>query len=229
MPAQVAQSNPARCGKKRGEVAFVPTLRQNIGSNLNCENRKAKGYTMATGAASKPSPELIFSTLIAYQNAYILKAAIELDLFTAIAEGANEPASLAKRIQAAERGARILADGLTVHGFLRKENGKYSLTPESALFLDKRSPAYMGGMADFLTSDENVRNFQSFADSVRKGGTASNIGDNSKPVDHRWVSFARSMASMAAPVAGVLSQIVNANPAAAIRVLDIAAGHGMYG
>jgi 2-polyprenyl-3-methyl-5-hydroxy-6-metoxy-1,4-benzoquinol methylase len=184
---------------------------------------------MATGAASKPSPEIIFSTLIAYQNAYLLKAAIELDLFTAIAEGANEPASLAQRIQAAERGARILADGLTVHGFLRKENGKYSLTPESALFLDKRSPAYMGGMADFLTSDENVRNFQNFARSVRKGGTASDIGDNSKPVDHRWVNFARSMASMAAPMAGVLSQIVSANPAAEIRVLDIAAGHGMYG
>lgn len=184
---------------------------------------------MATGAASKPSPEIVFSTLIAYQNAYILKAAIELDLFTAIAEGANEPASLAKRIKAAERGARILADGLTVHGFLRKENGKYFLTPESALFLDKRSPAYMGGMADFLTSDENVKNFQAFADSVRKGGTASGIGDNSKPVDHRWVNFARSMASMAGPMAGVLSQIVNANPAGEIRVLDIAAGHGMYG
>jgi len=184
---------------------------------------------MATGAASNPSPELIFSTLIAYQNAYILKAAIELDLFTAIAEGANEPAALAKRIQAADRGARILADGLVVHGFLRKDTGKYSLTPESALFLDKRSPAYMGGMADFLASDENVRNFQHFADSVRKGGTSSDIGDNSKPMDHRWVSFARSMASMAAPMAGVLSQIVNASLASEIRLLDIAAGHGMYG
>ncbi|HJZ63427.1 MAG TPA: class I SAM-dependent methyltransferase [Candidatus Acidoferrum sp.] len=184
---------------------------------------------MATGAASKPSPELIFSTLIAYQNAYTLKAAIDLDLFTAIAEGASDSAALAKRIDAAERGVRILADGLTVQGFLRKENSKYSLTPESALFLDKRSPAYMGGMAEFLTSEENVKNFSKFADSVRKGGTASDIGDNSKPVDDRWVSFARSMASMALPVANIISQIVNANAAADIRVLDIAAGHGMYG
>ena len=184
---------------------------------------------MATSVASKPSPEVIFSTLIAYQNAFTLKTGIELDLFTAIAEGANDAAALAKRVQAAERGVRILADGLTVQGFLRKENGKYSLTPESALFLDKRSPAYMGGMADFLTSEENISNFSRFADSVRKGGTASDIGDNSKPVDHRWVSFARSMASMAAPMAGVLSQIVNGNQSSDIRVLDIAAGHGMYG
>lgn len=184
---------------------------------------------MATSAAPKPSPETIFSTLIAYQNAYTLKAAIELDVFTAIAEGASEVAALARRVQASERGVRILADGLAVQGFLRKENGKYSLTPESALFLDKRSPAYLGGMAVFLTSQENVSNFSKFADCVRKGGTASSIGDNSKPVDHRWVNFARSMASMAGPMAGVLSQFVNGNAAGEIRVLDIAAGHGVYG
>ena len=184
---------------------------------------------MASSAPSKPSPENIFSTLISYQKAYMLKAAIELDLFTAIAEGAHEAAALARRVGGSERGVRILADGLTVEGFLQKGNGRYSLAPESALFLDKRSPAYMGGMAEFLTSEENVRNFSRFADCVRKGGTVSEIGDNSKPVDHRWVSFARSMASMAAPMAGVLSQIVNANPAGDTHILDIAAGHGMYG
>jgi len=184
---------------------------------------------MSSAAAPKPSPEVIFGTLISYQHVFALKAAIELDLFTAIAEGANDAASLAKRVNASERGVRILADGMTVQGFLRKENGKYSLTQDSALFLDKRSPAYMGAMADFLVSEENIRNFSQFAACVRKGGTVSSIGDNSKPVDHRWVSFAKAMGSMAAPIAGALSQMVSANPSAEIKVLDIAAGHGMYG
>jgi 2-polyprenyl-3-methyl-5-hydroxy-6-metoxy-1,4-benzoquinol methylase len=184
---------------------------------------------MSTAAASKPSPELIFGSLISYQHAFALKAAIELDLFTAIAEGATDAASLAKRVNAAERGVRTLADGMTVQGFLRKENGEYSLTPDSAVFLDKRSPAYLGGMAEFLVSEENIRNFSQFSDCVRKGGTVSNIGDNSKPVDHRWVTFAKAMGSMAAPMAGVLSQIVNANSSPELKVLDIAAGHGMYG
>src|SRR5262245_14068991 len=184
---------------------------------------------MSSAAAPKPSPELIFSSLIVYQNAFALKAAIELDLFTAIAEGATDAASLAKRVNAAERGVRILADGMTVQGFLRKENGKYSLSPDSALFLDRRSPAYMGGMAEFIVSEENIRNFSQFADCVRKGGTVSSIGDNSKPVDHRWVTFAKAMGSMAAPMAGALSQMVGASSAAEVRVLDIAAGHGMYG
>ena len=184
---------------------------------------------MSSAAAPKPSPEVIFGTLISYQHVFALKAAIELELFTAIAEGANDAASLAKRVNASERGVRILADGMTVQGFLRKENGKYSLTQDSALFLDKRSPAYMGAMADFLVSEENIRNFSQFADCVRKGGTVSSIGDNSKPVDHRWVNFAKAMGSMAAPVAGALSQMVSANPSGEIKILDIAAGHGMYG
>ena len=184
---------------------------------------------MSSAAAPKPSPELIFSSLIVYQNAFALKAAIELDLFTAIAEGATDAASLAKRVNAAERGVRILADGMTVQGFLRKESGKYSLSPDSALFLDKRSPAYMGGMAEFIVSEENIRNFSQFTDCVRKGGTVSSIGDNSKPVDHRWVTFAKAMGSMAAPMAGALSQMVGAGSAAEVKVLDIAAGHGMYG
>lgn len=184
---------------------------------------------MSTAATPKPSPELIFGSLICYQHAFALRAAIELDLFTAIAEGTNDAASLAKRVNAAERGVRILADGMTVQGFLRKENGKYSLTQDSAIFLDKRSPAYMGGMAEFLLSEENIRNFSQFTDCVRKGGTASSIGDNSKPVDHRWVMFAKAMGSMSGPVAGALSQMVSANSSAEIKVLDIAAGHGMYG
>lgn len=179
--------------------------------------------------APKLSPERIFNTFFAYQQTFALKAAVELDLFTAVGEGANDPAQLAKRVQASERGIRILADYMTVQEFLRKENGKYFLTQESAVFLDRRSPACMGSMANFLADKTNVENFATLAASVRKGGTVSDIGDNSKPVDDRWVRFARSMAPMAVSMAGVLSQMVNTGADRPIRVLDIAAGHGMYG
>lgn len=183
---------------------------------------------MSTAAASRPSPEKIFDALTRYQQTFALKAGIELDLFSAIAEGANDSAALAKRTQAAERGVRILADYLTIQGFLTKENGKYALTPDSAVFLDRRSPAFMGSMATFLVSDENIENIKMLTRSVRKGGTASAIGDNSKPVDDRWVNFARSMGAMAVPMAGVLSQMI-APSSGPIKILDIAAGHGMYG
>jgi len=180
-------------------------------------------------AAPRLSPEQIFTTLFAYQQTFALKASIEVDLFTAIGEGANQPSLLAKRCNASERGIRILADYMTVQGFLRKENGKYQLTPESAVFLDRRSPACMGSMADFLADEENVAHFAKLAEAVRKGGTASSEGDNSKPLNERWVGFAKAMGPMAVPMASVLTQIVKSRGERPIRVLDIAAGHGMYG
>ncbi len=184
---------------------------------------------MSSSPAAKPTPERIFTTLFAYQETYALKAAIEVDLFTAIGEGANDPELIAKRLNIPSRAARILADYMATHGFLTKENGKYALVPESAAFLDRRSPAYMGSMAGFLAGDMSVKKFSMLADSVRKGGTAWHEGDNTKPMDEQWINFARSMAPMAAAMAQVLSQMIPASPAQPVRILDVAASHGMYG
>src|SRR6266550_242107 len=62
----------------------------------------------ASTAKSKPSPERIFNTMVAFQETEALKAAIELDIFTAIAEGANTAESLAGKTGTSERGMRIL-------------------------------------------------------------------------------------------------------------------------
>ena len=46
--------------------------------------------------------------------------------------------------RASDRGMRILCDYLVINGFLTKNAGQYALTPESAAFLDRRSPTYVG-------------------------------------------------------------------------------------
>src|SRR6476660_8214636 len=91
-----------------------------------------------------PNPEIIFNMINAYQQSGALKGAIELDIFTAIAEGNTGAAAIAQRCKASERGTRILLDYLTVAGLLMKKAGSYAMTPDTALFLDKRSPAYLG-------------------------------------------------------------------------------------
>src|SRR5579862_3697635 len=93
-------------------------------------------------STAQPSPMLILETLSAYQRTQALKGAVELELFTHIGDGATSPAEIAKRCHASERGVRILCDYLTVIGFLTKTAGAYGLTPDSALFLNKNSPAY---------------------------------------------------------------------------------------
>src|SRR4051794_11865160 len=98
------------------------------------------------------SPELFFETLTAYQKSAVLKGAIDLDLFTAIAEGNTTSAEIAAARHTSPRGTRIICDYLAATGFLTKHDGIYGLTADSAAFLDSRSPMYMGGAALFLHS-----------------------------------------------------------------------------
>src|SRR5918996_3310289 len=123
---------------------------------------------MSTSAAQQPSPQLFFQTINAHQRTEALKAAIELEVFTAIGEGNTTAAQIAKRCQASEKGMRVLCDFLTIHGMLTKEGDQYGLTLDSATFLDKRSPAYLGGTVGFLCSPMLTQGAQNIAGAVRK-------------------------------------------------------------
>src|ERR1051325_1937897 len=183
----------------------------------------------ASTPTSRPTPERIFNTMIAFQETEALKAAIELDIFTAIADGADTSASLAARTGAAERGVRILCDYFTVKEFLTKKGGHYALTQESAIFLNRHSPACACTMIHFLASPQLRKNFGTLTEAVRKGGTACDIGDNTKPHDEFWVNFARSMAPLTVPNAEFIAGLTGAAEGQPCKVLDIAAGHGMFG
>ena len=184
---------------------------------------------MATATAGRPTPERIFNTLNAYQQTAALKTAIELDVFTAIGAGANTAAALAGKTAAAEKGVRILCDYLTIQGFLTKEQGRYALAQESAIFLDRKSPACAGSMAKFLGGEEMRTNFESLTQAVRNGGSVSLGRDNTKPNDEFWVAFARSMAPLTVPSSEFIAGLLRADEGKPCKVLDIAAGHGMYG
>ncbi len=176
---------------------------------------------------SQPSPELILETFNAYQKTFALKGAIELDVFTHIADGATSANEIAKRASADPRAMRILCDYLTIHGFLTKKDGAYGLTQDSAIFLNKRSPAYMGTIGKFLTTDALLANFKDVAALVRKGGTLHGEG-TMEPNNDLWVEFARSMPPLVMPAAQAIPPMVT-QPGKPVKVLDIAAGHGLFG
>src|ERR1700726_3540749 len=185
---------------------------------------------MATpSTANRPTPERIFNALNAYQQSEALKTAIELDVFTAIGAGANTAAAIAAKTGAAEKGVRVLCDFMTIQGFLAKDQGKYALTQESALFLDRKSPACLASMAGFLGTERARKNFDSLTQAVRKGGSVWSESDNTKPNDEFWVAFAHSMGPLTVPSAEFITGLVRAEEGKPAKVLDIAAGHGMYG
>src|SRR5439155_5137673 len=179
--------------------------------------------------AEAPSPIVVFETLWAYQRTAALRAAIELDVFRAIGEGPGDVASLARQCSASERGLRILCDYLTVIGLLSKEGGSYRHTPTSAMFLDPRSPACVASTARFLGSPATSEPFQHLADIVRNGRTTLPGQGLVEPENPVWVEFAHSMAPMMAPMCGPLGRIVLDGLLGPVRVLDIAAGHGLFG
>ena len=137
--------------------------------------------------------------MTAYQQTAALKAAIELGLFTAVAEGQRTPAELAAKCGATERGMRMLADYLTVHGLLEKQPQGYRLTPDSEVFLNHHSPAYMGGMIGFLGAPGIRRQFDALTEAVRRGGVATDESGATAEVYGGWVDFAQSMEAMMVP------------------------------
>jgi SAM-dependent methyltransferase len=165
----------------------------------------------------------------AYQETEALRAAIELDLFTAIDEGAHDAAAIAARCQASERGVRILCDYLTIIGFLTKQDFRYFVTPDTAMFLSRRSPANIGSAIGFLHSARLTEPFQHLAEAVRKGGTALDHSGTMAPDHPIWIEFARSMAPLTIMAAQAIGKVTGAEEREPWKVLDIAAGHGMYG
>lgn len=179
--------------------------------------------------ANTPSPVLFFDTVNAYQRTSAIKAAIELEVFAAIAEGNQTAQSVAERCHASERGIRILCDYLSIIGFLIKENDRYTLTPDSAMFLDKHSPAYMGGAIAFLLSPMLAKGFDNLTEAVRVGGTTLPEEGTIAPEHPVWVEFARAMSPMMMMPAQLMARQIEMEVGHKIKVLDIAAGHGMYG
>lgn len=177
---------------------------------------------------SDATPERIFELLSGYQASAALAAAIQLELFTRVASGTDTLADLARASQASERGLRALCNHMVALGFLEKHGPRYRCSAEAAAFLDRRSPAYMGSMAGFLNSAALVRCFDDVLGAVRRGGTVAAAGGTTAAEHPVWVDFARAMEPMARVLAPGLADIVCRGGAPA-RVLDVAAGHGLYG
>lgn len=78
------------------------------------------------------------------QRAALLKAALELDVFSRIAEGNRTLPALTRSAGWNERGTRILLDALVYAGLLSKIGIEFALTPTSETYLVKNRPAYIG-------------------------------------------------------------------------------------
>jgi ubiquinone/menaquinone biosynthesis C-methylase UbiE len=177
----------------------------------------------------EPSMPLVWDTFTGYQRTFALKAAVELDVFGRITAGATTIDELAKQCQAAPRGLRALLNHLVADGFLTRDGARYGLSATSAAFLDPTGVTNLGSAIRFIASPMIVDSFTRLTDAVRRGGTAVPAEGTLAPEHPVWVEFARAMGPLAGMTAVLLGNLLEVERAPALQVLDISAGHGMFG
>jgi len=179
--------------------------------------------------AGFPSPALFLEAACAYRRSAALRTGLELDVFTALDGEPLDAETLAGLCGASPRGMRILCDALATLGALEKQGDRYTLSSDAAVFLSRKSPACMASGFLFLSSGEFENAFQQLTAAVRRGGTPLDARGVLAPENEFWREFARSMAAMMAFPAESVAQLLGAERGQPWNVLDVAAGHGMFG
>ena len=104
---------------------------------------------MATRAMT---PAKILQLGTAFWASKTLLSAIELGLFTELAKGPLDAERLRKKLDLHPRSARDFFDALVALGMLKRTGARYANTPETALFLDRAKPSYVGGMLEMANA-----------------------------------------------------------------------------
>lgn len=176
------------------------------------------------------SPQQVVGLLQGFMGSAALRAALDLEVFTHIAHGTDTAAKLAETKKVPERAMRILCDALVAFGALGKSDGRYTLPPASQAMLVKGSPTYFGAMAGIMGNPLMWNEVGRLGDIVRAGHSLLEQG--AEAAEHPfWEEFSRrskQMATMAGPAVAELAASLFAGNEPA-RILDIAAGSGMYG
>jgi hypothetical protein len=99
------------------------------------------------------TPDKILQLGFGFWASKTLLSAIELGLFTQLANGPMDLEQLRAKLGLHQRSARDFFDALVALGMLQRDTaGKYSNTAETGVFLDKSKPQYVGGILEMCSA-----------------------------------------------------------------------------
>jgi SAM-dependent methyltransferase len=176
------------------------------------------------------TPTQIFDLLLAYKTTAMVGSGIELGLFDALAAGPLDADTLAQRLGVPERGARLLANALAAIGLLDGTDGRYRLGPQSAAYLVRDRPGYLGDMARVMASRWEWDAFGRLGEAIRQGGPV--VPEHAETPEYAyWEQFAAYAGAVAGPTARFVADALApwADGRRRLDVLDVACGHGRYG
>jgi len=104
----------------------------------------------------KPDPSHIMQTSTAFWASKVLLTAVEFDLFSTLGKTSMAAKDIEQKLELHPRATFDFLDALVALRFLDRDGdgpeGRYKNTPETAAFLDRKSPTYIGGVTEMLNS-----------------------------------------------------------------------------
>jgi len=176
------------------------------------------------------APAYVIQTLLAYKKSALLRAGIELGVFARLAAQPATADEIARDLELAPRGSRILLNALVSIDALEEADGIYRLAPVTAETLDPAREGYLGNVSVCLTSPWEWEAMGRLPDAVRRGGpvTAEHVDKLDFPYFEEFAVHGTALSGpMAARVAGTIDDW--AAQRERLHVLDLACGMGVYG
>jgi hypothetical protein len=127
------------------------------------------------GASDKTdlTPDSILQLGLGFWGSKTLLSAVELGVFTELANGPLAERELSERLGLHPRAARDFLDALVALGMLDRDDGagasRYANTPQADLFLDRNKPSYVGGLLE-MANARLYRFWGSLTEALRTGG-----------------------------------------------------------
>src|SRR6478672_12433881 len=98
------------------------------------------------------TPDRIMQLGLGFWGSKCALSAVELGLFTMLADGPRDAESIRKELKLHARSIHDFLDALVALGLLARRDGEYANTPETDAFLDRRKPAYIGGILEMANA-----------------------------------------------------------------------------
>lgn len=187
---------------------------------------------MEQGGQGRVTPERVVQIVSGSWAARALESALELRLFTLVAEGKATLPALLEATGASRRGLPMLLDAMVGFGLLTREGSgeaaRYGLAADADAFLVEGRPAYFGDLW-ILLAEEYPQTWARLTDSVRSGEPAKAFDRPEEGVPF-WKRLVPALFPLNRAPAGALgAELRRLHPEGELRVLDVASGSGVWG
>ncbi|HUB32707.1 MAG TPA: methyltransferase [Bryobacteraceae bacterium] len=174
------------------------------------------------------TPERLQQMAWGYTGPLILEAAVRHGVFDRLDEGPKTLDEVAAATGASHRGLRAILNALVGFQLLARDGeGRYSLLPESAVFLVSGKPTFIGGILKH-TSSQLMPIWMQLNEVVARGGPTTGVNQE-RTGSEFFHEFVEDIFPMSYPAAQNLARALNvADATGPMKVLDLAAGSGVW-